>query len=199
MLNRYLILVILLFLSWPGYAQDSIRTSTDTYIARGIVIDGDTIWVSEIDEVFIFPEKNFRNFWQRRRYTRLIINVKKAYPWARLAGKIMEEVNAELSSLETEQEQKEYLKKYEKELLDKYTDDMKRLTITQGKILIKLVNRETGATSYEIVEFYRGKFSAFFWQVLARLFGSNLKMEYDPYGEDRLIEEIVILIENGQL
>jgi hypothetical protein len=108
-------------------------------------------------------------------------------------------VNAHLLTLETEEEQKEYLKQAEQELLDKYTEDLKRLTITQGKILIKLVYRETGATSYDLVEFYRGRFSAFFWQALARLFGSNLKLEYDPYGEDRLIEEIVILIEHGQL
>lgn len=199
MFNRIFIPVILLFLPWTGFTQDSIRTSRDIYVARGIVIDGDTVWVSEIDEVIVFPEKSFNNFWQRRRYTRLIINIKRAYPWAKLAGKTLEEVNAHLLSLETEQEQKEYLKQIEKELLDKYTEDLKKLTITQGKILVKLVYRETGATSYALVEFYRGKFSAFFWQALARLFGSNLKMGYDPYGEDRLIEEIVILIENGQL
>jgi hypothetical protein len=104
-----------------------------------------------------------------------------------------------LLNLKTEQEQKEYIKRTEQELLDKYTEDLKKLTITQGKILVKLVYRETGATSYDLVEFYRGRFSAFFWQALARLFGSNLKMGYDPHGEDRLIEEIVILIENGQL
>ncbi len=199
MFRRIFILVILLFLPLTGFTQDSIRTSRDIYVARGIVIDGDTVWVSEIDEVIIFPEKSFNNFWQRRRYTRLIINVKKAYPWAKLAGKTLEEVNTHLLNLKTEQEQKEYIKRTEQELLDKYTEDLKKLTITQGKILVKLVYRETGATSYDLVEFYRGRFSAFFWQALARLFGSNLKMGYDPHGEDRLIEEIVILIENGQL
>jgi len=199
MVKRFLIPIILLFLFWSGYSQDSIRTSRDIYIARGIVIDGDTVWVAEIDEVIVFPEKSFNNFWQRRRYTRLIMNVKKAYPWAKLAGKTLEEVNTHLLTLKTEQEQKEYIKQTEQELLDKYTEDLKRLTITQGKILVKLVYRETGATSYDLVEFYRGRFSAFFWQALARLFGSNLKMGYDPHGEDRLIEEIVILIENGQL
>lgn len=199
MIKRFLIPVFSLILFNPGYSQDSIRTTRDIYVARGIIVDEDTIWVSEIDEVFIFPEKSFRNFWQRRRYTRLILNVKRAYPWAKLAGETLEEVNAHLLTLETEEEQKEYIKQTEQELLDKYTEDLKRLTITQGKILIKLVYRETGATSYDLVEFYRGRFSAFFWQALARLFGSNLKLEYDPYGDDRLIEEIVILIESGQL
>lgn len=174
-------------------------TSRDIYIAKGIIVDGDTIWVAELDEVVIFPERVFKNLRQQRRYTRLIFNVKKAYPWAQLAGKTMEDVNNHLLTLVTEKEQEEYLKKVEKELLDNYTEDLKKLTVTQGKILIKLVYRETGDTSYKIVEFYRGKFSAFFWQALARLFGSNLKLEYDPYGEDRLIEEIVLQIEHGQL
>ena len=127
------------------------------------------------------------------------MNVKKAYPWAKMAGQLMVDVKKHLQTLPTEKEQNEYLKKVEKELLDNYTEDMKKLTVTQGKILIKLVNRETGETSYDIVEFYRGKFSAFFWQAMARFFGSNLKLEYDPLGEDRLIEEIVVQIENGQL
>ena len=89
------------------------------------------------------------------------------------------------------------MKQVEKELLDEYEDDLKKLTITQGRILIKLVDRETGATSYELVKELRGSFSAFFWQAFARIFGSTLKAEYDPYGEDRLIEEIVLLIDNG--
>jgi hypothetical protein len=199
MVRRFLLPVFFLLLSFNSYSQDSVRTSRDIYIAKGIIVDGDTLWVAELDEVVIFPERVFKNLRQQRRYTRLIYNIKKAYPWAKLAGKTMEDVNNHLLTLVTEKEQEEYLKKVEKELLDNYTEDLKRLTVTQGKILIKLVYRETGDTSYKIVEFYRGKFSAFFWQALARLFGSNLKLEYDPYGEDRLIEEIVMQIEHGQL
>jgi hypothetical protein len=199
MVRRFLLPVFFLLLSFNSYSQDSVWTSRDIYIAKGIIVDGDTIWVAELDEVVIFPERVFKNLRQQRRYTRLIFNVKKAYPWAQLAGKTMEDVNNHLLTLVTEKEQEEYLKKVEKELLDNYTEDLKKLTVTQGKILIKLVYRETGDTSYKIVEFYRGKFSAFFWQALARLFGSNLKLEYDPYGEDRLIEEIVLQIEHGQL
>jgi hypothetical protein len=180
-------------------AGDSVRTSNDIYVARAEIINGDTVWVADLDEVFIFPEKTFENLRQQRKYNRLIMNVKKAYPWAKLAGNLMMEVNDHLQTLPTEKEQNEYLKQVEKGLLDNYTEDMKKLTVTQGKILIKLVYRETGETSYEIVEFYRGKFTAFFWQALARLFGSNLKLGYDPYGEDRLIEEIVLQIESGQL
>ena len=199
MLRKLVIAVSILSLAWNNFAQDSVRTSRDIYVARGILVDGDTLWVAELDEVYIYPQKHFQNLRQQRKYTRLILNVKKAYPWAKLAGETMEEVNNHLVTLQTEKEQDEYLKQIEKELLDEYTEPLKKLTVTQGKILIKLVYRETGETSYKIVEFYRGKFSAFFWQALARLFGSNLKLDYDPYGEDRLIEEIVVQIENGQL
>ena len=179
--------------------EDSIMNTQDIYIARAIVIDGDTLWVAELDEVYIFPTKKFKNNRERRRYTRLIYNVKKAYPWAKLAGEKLAEVEIHLVSLETEKEQKDYMKQVEKELLKDYKDDLKKLTITQGRILIKLVDRETGDTSYELVKELRGKLSAVFWQALARLFGSNLKSEYDADGEDQLIEEIVVLIENGQL
>lgn len=199
MSQKLVLPVVFILLSIACYSQDTVRTSRDIYVARGIVVDGDTLWVVELDEVYIYPQRHFKNLRQHRKYTRLILNVKKAYPWAKLAGSVMEDVNNHLLTLATEKEQEEYLKQVEKELLDGYTDDLKKLTVTQGKILIKLVYRETGDTSYKIVEFYRGKLSAFFWQALARLFGSNLKLDYDPYGEDRLIEEIVVQIENGQL
>ena len=196
---RFIFITGLMLISLDGLAQDSIRTSGDVYVARAVITDGDTLWVSEIDEVYIFPQKKFRNRWQKRRYTRLVYNVKKAYPWAKLAGQKLQEVNDYMLTLETEKERNDYIKEVEKELLDDYTEDLKKLTITQGKILIKLVYRETGNTSYNLVAELRGKVSAFFWQALARLFGSNLKMEYDPYGEDRQIEEIVVMIEQGQI
>jgi hypothetical protein len=179
--------------------RDSLRRSGDIYVARRLIIDGDTIWVADLDEVYIFPTHKFKNRWEYRRYTRLIYNVKKAYPWARLAGEKLAEVEVHMGTLKTEKEQREYIKQVEQELLDDYKEDLKKLTITQGRILIKLVDRETGDTSYELVKELRGNLSAAFWQALARLFGSNLKSEYDAAGEDRLIEEIVILIEAGQL
>jgi len=179
--------------------QEEPRTSNDFYVVRAKIVDGDTLWLADIDEVFIFPEKKFNSDWERRKYSRLIRNVKIAYPWAKLAGKKLEEVNAVMMTMKTENERKEYMKQVEQELLVEFEDDLKQLTITQGRILIKLVDRETGSTSYELVKELRGTFSAFFWQTLARLFGSNLKSVYDPYGEDRLIEEIIFLIDRGQL
>jgi hypothetical protein len=180
-------------------SQDSIPKTGDIYVARAVVIDGDTLWVADLDEVYIFPTKKFRNRRDRRRYSRLIYNIKKAYPWAKMAGEKLADVEIRMGTLETEKEQREYIKEVEKELLSDYKEDLKKLTVTQGRILIKLVDRETGDTSYELVRELRGNLSAAFWQALARLFGSNLKSEYDASGEDRLIEEIIMLIESGQL
>ena len=178
---------------------DTTPDMSDVYVARAIVIDGDTLWIADLDEVYIFPTKKFKNRRERRRYTRLIHNIKRVYPWARLVGETLAEVEEHMGTMETEKEQREYLKKVEKQLLSDYKEDLKKLTVTQGRILIKLVDRETGDTSYELVKDMRGHISAAFWQALARLFGSNLKAEYDAEGEDRLIEEIIVLIENGQL
>ena len=194
-----LFILVLAGITLSGEAQDSIPRTGDIYVARAVVIDGDTLWVADLDEVYIFPTRNFTNKRDRRRYTRLIYNIKKAYPWAKMAGEKLAEVDLQMEILETEKEQKEYIKQVEEELLKDYKEDLKKLTVTQGRILIKLIDRETGDTSYELVKELRGRLSAAFWQALARLFGSNLKSEYDAEGEDWLIEEIVVLIENGQL
>ena len=178
---------------------DTIPDLSNIYVARAIVIDGDTLWVADLDEVYIFPTRKFKNRKDRRRYTRLIHNIKRVYPWAKLAGETLADVEENIGTMETEKEQRAYIKKVEKELLKDYKQDLKKLTVTQGRILIKLIDRETGDTSYELVREMRGNLSAAFWQALARLFGSNLKSEYDADGEDRLIEEIIVLIENGQL
>jgi len=201
MIRKTLIITLLLFLSVTLGAQDTIQLHKDgaKFVLYGIIIDGDTLLLSSIDEVFIFPRRKFDSRRDYRRYRRLIRNVKKAYPYAKLAKEKLDEIEANLAKIKSEKEQKEYVKQVEKDLKDQYEEDLKKLTLTQGRILIKLIDRETGDTSYELVKELRGSLSAFFWQALARLFGSNLKSEFDAEGEDKLIDEIVILIEHGQL
>jgi hypothetical protein len=159
-------------------------------------VDGnDTILVQNLRPVLVFA-------WQTRpdrKTRRLIRNVKKAYPYAQLASMKLHAYNEKLKAAKTDRERKRLMRKAEKELKKEYGDDLKKLTFTQGHILLKLIDRETGETSYELVEELRGKFTAFFWQSFARIFGFNLKRDYDPDGEDRKIEQIVQLIENGQL
>jgi len=135
-MKRFITGIALLVITITGFSQEEPRTSNDIYVVRAEIIDGDTIWLADIDEVFVFPERKFVNRKERRRYTRLIRNVKVAYPWAKLAGQRLEEVNEIMIAIETEKEQKEYMKIVEKELKDEFQDDLKKLTVTQGRILL---------------------------------------------------------------
>lgn len=178
--------------------QDTIATAGDN-VLYGIVVDGDTILVSTIEEIYILPMRTFTKKRDLRRYRRLVKNVKKVYPYAKLAGKKYDEVVANLDNYETEKQKKAYMKQVEEELKVEFEGDLKKLTISQGRILIKLIDREIGETSYVLLKDFRGSFTAFFWQALARIFGHNLKTSFDAAGEDKLLNEIVLLIENGQL
>jgi len=136
---------------------------------------------------------------QFKAHSKLVYHVKKVYPYARLAGIKLNEYEEILKAAESDKERRQIMKLAEEELKAEFEDDLKKLTFKQGLILIKLVDRETGNTSYELVQELRGNFTAFFWQTFARLFGYNLKIRYDPLGEDKEIEDIVVMIENGQI
>jgi hypothetical protein len=160
---------------------------------------GDTIYVSSIKEVIIVAKPTFKSKGDYRRYDRFVRNVKIVYPYAKMAGEKYKIVEAHLLTLKTEKERKAYLKEVEKDIMTNYEADLKQLTITQGRILLKLIDREIGETSYDLLKDFKGSFSAIFWQALARIFGHNLKSEFDPAGEDKLLNEILIQIDNGQL
>lgn len=188
------ILAILLSFNY-SFAQDK----TKGHLVRTKVVNGDTIPFIAIREVVVFPPKEFKNQRDLKRYRKLVRNIKRVYPYAKLGNIRLIEINNYMTTLETEQEQKKYIKAAEKELLGEFEEELKALTFSQGKLLIKLIDRETGETSYELVKELRGSFSAFMYQSIARIFGANLKKGYDPEGEDKLIEEIILRYENGQL
>jgi len=133
------------------------------------------------------------------RYQRLVYNLKKVYPYALVVRARLGAINEELKNIPDEKDRKKYLRQSEKDIFGEYEDDVRDMTITQGKLLIKLVDRETLNTSYELIRQYRGNFSAAFWQGIARIFGTDLKAEYDPYGEDAVIEIILHELESGNL
>jgi hypothetical protein len=160
---------------------------------------GDTLYIISLDTIYINGKIPFKVRWETRRNDKLIKNVKKVYPYAVLARQKLEEYSAILAQVTSEKEKKAIMRQAEKELQDQFGDELKELTFTQGTILIKLVDRETGNSSYELVEELRGKFVAFFWQNFARIFGYNLKTKYDPSGEDKEIETIVLMIQNGTI
>jgi hypothetical protein len=144
------------------------------------------------------PKKVYNNERDKRKFLRLVRKIKKVLPYAKLANNTLYQVQLKLDSIEDKSQQKKYIKLVDKALKERYGEELKRLTISEGRILIKLIDRETGDTSYELIEELRGSFSAFMWQSLARLFGENLKQDYDAEGEDKLIEEIILRIEAGQ-
>lgn len=171
----------------------------DFQVLESLTMDGESMPHSTIKEVVIIPEIKFRNKRHRRRYGRLVNNIKRVYPYALLAREKMEEMESHLVTLSSEREQKAYIDSMEADLFGRFEGELRKLTITQGKILVKLIDRETGDTSYEVLREFKGGFTAFFWQSIARLFGNNLKMEYDRYGEDALIEQVVVMIERGYI
>jgi hypothetical protein len=150
-------------------------------------------------EIVILAPRVFKNRFDERKYWSLVYNLKKVYPYAKLVSETVREVDAELAALETDKERRQYVKSMEQSLWGKHEKDMRKMTISQGKLLFKLIDRETANTTYFWIEAYRGSVSAFFWQGLARIFGTNLKSEYDPDGADKLIEEIVSYIERGYI
>jgi len=172
---------------------------TEEKIVIARIVDGDTIIMFDLPEYMVSSKLPRKLKAMARRNNRLVYNVKKVYPYAKLAGIKLTEYEELLKNAESDAERKRLMKQAEHELKDEFEDDLKKLTFKQGLILIKLVDRETGNSSYVLVQELRGNFVAFFWQTFARVFGFNLKTEYDPDGADREIEEIVVMIENGEL
>ncbi len=162
-------------------------------------VNGDTLAVITLPEYVKFAPPVFKNVFQEYRFNRLVRNVKVAYPYARLAGIRLVEYETQLMSIHSEQEKRELMKKAEEKIRDEFEDDLKKLTFTQGWILLKLIDRETGHTSYDLVKEFRGQFRAFFWQAFAGIFGFDLRMKYDPHGSDKDIELIVRMIETGAI
>lgn len=164
-------------------------------------IERDGISLPEIDikEVVIIGRPSTARKFPFYRYQRLIYNLKKVYPYALVVRDKLSETNDQLMKIPDDKGRKKYLRQFEKNLFGEYEDDVRDMTITQGKLLIKLIDRETYNTSYDLIRQYRGNISAAFWQGIARIFGTNLKAEYDPFGEDAIMEIVLIELEAGNL
>lgn len=184
---------IFFFISFLASSQEQ-----DSIVVYGILKDGDTIPFIPLKEVKIYAWRVLSPK-EERQMTRLMKNVKIVYPYARLAGIKLVEYEDTLAQAPDDKARRKIMKKVEEQLDAEYGPELRDLTVTQGKILLKLIDRETGETSYELVSELRGEFRAVFYQAFARIFGMNMKVGYDPEGEDRDIEYIVNLIETGQL
>ncbi|HOT89082.1 MAG TPA: DUF4294 domain-containing protein [Bacteroidales bacterium] len=190
------IFLFLLFLSLfiHVYSQDD-----EGFMVPAQVIDGDTVPMLTYDEITISPANYGDIVKNTTKFNKLVRDVKKVYPYAVIASVKLKEYNDMILQTTNEVEKKKKLKQAEEDIKNQFTKDIENMTLSQGKILLKLIYRQTGVSSYEIVKELRGSLRAIFWQTIARFFGANLKIEYDPNGADKAIEEIVQKIENGTL
>jgi len=194
-LFKILFISLLLLVSNTLFAQKP----EGKQVTIGTVKGADTIPLVNLPVVEVIGAIDPLQAENLKKYLKLRRDVLRAYPYAKLASQQLKFINDSLGNIKSERARKKFIKETEKDLKEKFEKDLKSLTYGQGRILIKLIDRETGNTSFALVKDLRGTFQAFFWQSLARIFGSNLKSEYDAAGEDRMIEAIVQAIERGEL
>ncbi len=163
------------------------------------VVDGDTIQYMEMQNVYVYPEPTFKNKRQQKAYTRLVRNVKKVLPIAKEVRQMLIETAEYVETIPTKRERDEHLKRVEQSIVKEYKPKMKKLTFAQGKLLIKLVDRECNSTAYEAIKAFIGPVRAGVWQAFAWMFGASLKKGWQPEGVDRLTERVVLMVEAGQL
>lgn len=191
------VLYILLFLF--VFPFSALRADGVTVIAQ--VNGTDTVGMVFLRELYVYPPMRFKNKRQERFYWRTVRDVKKTLPYAKLIAYEMQKTDSILLTIGDDKEQKAYMRKYERQLFRKYEKSFRGMTARQGFMLMKLVDRECNQTSYEVIKYYKGGFVAFFWQGIAKLFGNDLKVQFDAEmnAEDKIVERIITLVEAGQL
>lgn len=159
----------------------------------------DTFYLARMQDVYVYPKMVFKNKKQEQFYWRTVRDVKKTLPFAKAISQEMLLADQQLALLTTDKERRKWWRQHEKLLFKKYEHHFRKMTASQGQMLMKLMDRESDRTSYEIIKHYRGKASANFWQFVAKLFKNDLKEEYDAADKDRIVERVINLVEAGQL
>ncbi|MBI3511869.1 MAG: DUF4294 domain-containing protein [Bacteroidetes bacterium] len=200
-MKNAILISVLLLAAFTAKAQalgiGDVNKYPKAMITTGVDANGDTLVVVNEYTCVIAAPRTFANPKEQAKWDRLKRDVKKAYPYSVLAKMKLSEMDAQMAYMKTDEQRKQYAEKCEKELVGQFEVDMRDLTFTQGHILLKLMDRETNSTTYDIIKERRGSFSAFMWQGVATVFGNNLKSDYDPTGDDANIEAVVELIEMG--
>lgn len=198
-----MVLLLFLFSVKEARAQQVITKPSQMekplVLAPMCVYEGDTIPYFTLPTVHIFKPIYFKNNRERQKYTKLVRDVKKVLPLSKEIRRAVLETYEVLQTLPTEKARNAHIKAVEKSVKKQYTPIMKKLTFSQGKLLIKLVDRQTNSTGYELVKAFMGPLKAGFYQAFAALFGASLKKEYDATGDDAMVERVIILVENGQI
>ena len=164
-----------------------------------VLHEGDSIQYMEMNNVYVYPQLTFKNKKQAESYMRLVKNVKTVLPIAKEARQMLIETTEYLETLPNDKAKEEHIKRVEDDIFRTYKPKMKKLTYSQGKLLIKLIDRECHSTGYDMIKAFMGPLRAGFWQVFAWGFGASLKKEYDAKGVDRLTERVVLMVEAGQI
>lgn len=172
------------------YMVDSVRLQVNS---------NDTFYLARMQDIWVYPQMVFTSKKQERFYWKTVRDVKKTLPFAKELAIEMRVADQQLAMLPDDKARRKWWKQHEKYLFKKYENDFRRMTASQGQMLMKLMDRESDKTSYEIIKHYRGKASANFWQFVAKLFKNDLKEEYDASDKDRIVERVINLVETGQL
>ncbi|MDO5663756.1 MAG: DUF4294 domain-containing protein [Bacteroidia bacterium] len=179
----------------PATQRTTIYLLPNVYPA--VIIDGDTVACMSLHDFIKYSPLRFASNREQVQYTKLIRDVKKTLPYAKEIAVIITETYEYMETLPNDKAKQQHLNQMERHLKDVYTPKMKKLTRSQGQLLIKLVDRETNSSSYHIVDAFMGSGKAFFWNAFASIFGNSLKKRYNPYAEDRLTERACVLVEQG--
>ena len=192
--------VILLFLAGSLCVQQAQAQQSRYYqrVTRIVTDAGDTATLIILRPIYCFPKRIFKSKKEKEYYWRSVRDVKKVLPYAKLVHRALIETYEYIQTL-PEEEREKHLKRMEKELFEEYKPVLKEFTYSQAKLLIRLIDRECNQSSYHLIKAFLGGFRASFWQTFGAMFGVSLRKEWEPEGKDRILEEIVVLVENGQL
>lgn len=197
-----LILSLTTIHAWSNNQQNSPIPSHEMSFVEKVelqVKNNDTFYLARMHDIYVYPKLVFRNKQQERFYWKTVRDVKKTLPFAKLLAQEMVFADQQLAMIPDKKMRKRWWKDHEKYLFKKYEQDFRKMTASQGQMLMKLMDRESDRTSYEIIKHYRGKASANFWQFVAKLFKNDLKEGYDAEDKDRIVERVINLVEAGQL
>ena len=196
--HLHIIIIIIMLLTTVTATEARSRVPMDSVAMQ--IVNGDTLYLAYLHDVYVYPPIRFKNKKQEKFYWKTVRDVKKTLPYAKMIMHEMETTDQQLSTM-TERQQRKYWKVYEKQLFRKYEADFRDMTVSQGQMLMLLIDRECDKTSYDVIKMYKGRFIANFWQGIAKICGTDLKADYDlsKNEKDRIIERVITLVEAGQL
>ena len=197
MKQLYILLILLTFCAFATKiaAQNTSQSSISTYA----VDKGDSMKILVMDNIYVYPPQTYKNFSEDATYWKTVRDVKKTLPYAKMIYSTLIETYEYVLTMPNEEDRRKHLTRMENDLYEKYKPELKKMTLSQGKMLIKLIDRECNQSSYDLVKAFLGPLRAGFWNVFAGMFGASLKSTWDPNGQDAATERIVEMVEMGLL